>query len=252
MFITLVTILVYEKASFVMHHTHLSLGHKKNNHADLISLCLLYPVSAMLESESIPSLAGVKPMGYRNRSSSMDTDAGSPNSYTLEALIRQLGQFHNIMCDHGMDPEIMGQVVRQLFHCINAVTLNNLLLRKDVCSWSTGMQLRFIDTKQSTIILFIWRSSDLALAINISHESICLCVCVFRYNTSQMEEWLRANNLYQSKAAATLEPIIQAAQLLQVKKKTSQDAEAICSLCTSLTTQQVSRSTNHIYWTVKM
>lgn len=57
-----------------------------------------------------------------------------------------------------------------------------------------------------------------------------------------MEEWLRANNLYQSNAAATLEPIIQAAQLLQVKKKTSQDAEAICSLCCSLTTQQVSWS----------
>lgn len=60
-----------------------------------------------------------------------------------------------------------------------------------------------------------------------------------RYNTSQMEEWLRANNLLQSKAAATLEPIIQAAQLLQVKKKTTQDAEAICTLCTALTTQQV-------------
>lgn len=57
-----------------------------------------------------------------------------------------------------------------------------------------------------------------------------------------MEEWLRGNNLYQSKAATTLEPIIQAAQLLQVKKKTSQDAEAICSLCSALNTQQV---TNH-------
>ncbi|XP_022624059.1 unconventional myosin-Vb isoform X1 [Seriola dumerili] len=163
-------------------------------------------VSAMLESESIPSLAGVKPMGYRNRSSSMDTDAGGPSSYTLEALIRQLGQFHAIMRDHGLDPEIVGQVVRQLFHCINAVTLNNLLLRKDVCSWSTGMQLR--------------------------------------YNTSQMEEWLRGNNLYQSKAAATLEPIIQAAQLLQVKKKTSQDGEAICSLCSALTTQQIVKILN--------
>uniref|UniRef100_UPI0037E8FDDE unconventional myosin-Vb isoform X3 n=1 Tax=Semicossyphus pulcher TaxID=241346 RepID=UPI0037E8FDDE len=163
-------------------------------------------VSAMLESESIPSLAGVKPMGYRNRSSSMDTDAGGPTSYTLEALIRQLGQFHDIMRDHGLDPEIVGQVVRQLFHCINAVTLNNLLLRKDVCSWSAGMQLR--------------------------------------YNTSQMEEWLRGNNLYQSKAAATLEPIIQAAQLLQVKKKTTQDAEAICSLCSALTTQQIVKILN--------
>lgn len=163
-------------------------------------------VSAMLESESIPSLAGVKPMGYRNRSSSMDMDTDRPSSYTLQALIRQLGQFYGIMRDHGLDPEIAGQVVRQLFHCINAITLNNLLLRKDVCSWSTGMQLR--------------------------------------YNTSQMEEWLRGNNLFQSKAAATLEPIIQAAQLLQVKKKTSQDAEAICSLCTALTMQQIVKILN--------
>ncbi|XP_068423058.1 unconventional myosin-Vb [Clinocottus analis] len=161
-------------------------------------------VSAMLESESIPSLAGVKPMGYRNRSSSMDTDG--PGGYTLQALIRQLGQFHSTMQDHGLDPEIAGQVARQLFHCINAVTLNNLLLRKDVCSWSTGMQLR--------------------------------------YNTSQMEEWLRANNLFQSKAAAALEPVIQAAQLLQVKKKTTQDAEAICSLCTALSTQQIVKILN--------
>lgn len=169
---------------------------------------LLQPmiVSAMLESESIPSLAAVKPTGYRNRSSSMDNDGSGPTSYTLDALIRQLGQFHSIMREHGLDPEIIGQVVRQLFHCINAFTLNNLLLRKDVCSWSTGMQLR--------------------------------------YNTSQMEEWLRGNNLYQSKAAATLEPIIQAAQLLQVKKKTSQDAEAICSLCSALTTQQIVKILN--------
>ncbi|XP_070707241.1 unconventional myosin-Vb [Pempheris klunzingeri] len=163
-------------------------------------------VSAMLESESIPSLAGVKPMGYRNRSSSMDTDGGGPSGYTLEALIRQLGQFHGVMREHGLDPDIIAQVVRQLFSCINAITLNNLLLRKDVCSWSTGMQLR--------------------------------------YNTSQMEEWLRGNSLSVSKAAACLHPVIQAAQLLQVKKKTSQDAEAICSLCTALSAQQIVKILN--------
>lgn len=36
-----------------------------------------------------------------------------------------------------------------------------------------------------------------------------------------------------------MEPLIQAAQLLQLKKKTPEDAEAICSLSTSLSTQQV-------------
>uniref|UniRef100_A0A8C2I6U4 Unconventional myosin-Vb n=1 Tax=Cyprinus carpio TaxID=7962 RepID=A0A8C2I6U4_CYPCA len=163
-------------------------------------------VSAMLESESIPSLAGVKPMGYRNRSSSLDCESGGPVGYTLQALIKQLGQFYTIMADHGLDPEISQQVVRQLFYSINAVTLNNLLLRKDVCSWSTGMQLR--------------------------------------YNISQLEEWLRGKNLHQSGAVATIEPVIQAAQLLQVKKKTSQDAEAICSLCTALSLQQIVKILN--------
>ncbi|XP_066568297.1 unconventional myosin-Vb isoform X1 [Amia ocellicauda] len=158
-------------------------------------------VSAMLESESIPSLAGVKPMGYRNRSSSMDGD-----TYSLDALIIQLGNFHSTMCEHGLDPEIIQQVFKQLFYMINAVTLNNLLLRKDVCSWSTGMQLRF--------------------------------------NISQMEEWLRSKNLQQSGAISTMEPLIQAAQLLQVKKKTNEDAKAICTMCTALSTQQIVKILN--------
>jgi myosin-5 len=93
----------------------------------------------MLENESIQGLSGVKPMGYRKRSSSME---GGENSYCLEAIIRQMNSFHTVMCDQGLDPEIILQVFKQLFYMINAVTLNNLLLRKDVCSWSTGMQLR--------------------------------------------------------------------------------------------------------------
>uniref|UniRef100_A0A663NDE5 Myosin VB n=1 Tax=Athene cunicularia TaxID=194338 RepID=A0A663NDE5_ATHCN len=159
--------------------------------------------SAMLENESIQGLSSVKSMGYRNRSSSM---ADGDSSYSLDAVIRQLNMFHSIMCDQGLDPEIVQQIFRQLFYMISAITLNNLLLRKDVCSWSTGMQLRF--------------------------------------NINQLEEWLHGKNLQQSGAAQTLEPLIQAAQLLQLKKKTSEDAEAICSLCTSLTTQQIVKILN--------
>lgn len=60
-----------------------------------------------------------------------------------------------------------------------------------------------------------------------------------RYNVSQLEEWLRDKNLMNSGAKETLEPLIQAAQLLQVKKKADDDAEAICSMCNALTTAQV-------------
>ncbi|KAL1773922.1 unconventional myosin-Vb isoform X2 [Sigmodon hispidus] len=166
---------------------------------------LLQPmiVSAMLENESIQGLSGVRPTGYRKRSSSM---VDGENSYCLEAIIRQMNLFHTVMCEQALDPEIILQVFKQLFYMINAVTLNNLLLRKDACSWSTGMQLR--------------------------------------YNISQLEEWLRGRNLHQSGAVQTMEPLIQAAQLLQLKKKTHEDAEAICSLCTSLSTQQIVKILN--------
>lgn len=60
-----------------------------------------------------------------------------------------------------------------------------------------------------------------------------------RYNISQLEQWLQAEGLQQSGAREMLEPLVQAAQLLQVKKVTEEDAGALCSLCTVLSPQQV-------------
>ncbi|XP_066541823.1 unconventional myosin-Va [Hoplias malabaricus] len=159
-------------------------------------------VSGMLEHETIQGVSGVKPTGLRKRTSSI-ADEGT---YTLDSIIRQMNSFHSIMCQHGTDPELIKQVVKQQFYIIGAVTLNNLLLRKDMCSWSKGMQIR--------------------------------------YNVSQLEEWLRDKNLMVCGAKETLEPLIQAAQLLQVKKKTDEDAEAICSMCNALTTSQIVKVLN--------
>lgn len=75
----------------------------------------------------------------------------------------------------------------------------------------------------------------------LSYSHICSFYFWHRYNVSQLEEWLRDKNLMNSGAKETLEPLIQAAQLLQVKKKTDDDAEAICSMCNALTTAQVRR-----------
>ncbi|XP_058485351.1 unconventional myosin-Va isoform X2 [Solea solea] len=159
-------------------------------------------VSAMLEHETIQGVSGVKPTGLRKRTSSI-ADEGT---YTLDSILRQLSAFHSTMCQHGTDPELIKQVVKQQFYIIGAVTLNNLLLRKDMCSWSKGMQIR--------------------------------------YNVSQLEEWLRDKGLMLCGAKETLEPLIQAAQLLQVKKKTDEDAEAICSMCQALTTAQIVKVLN--------
>ncbi|KAI4819386.1 hypothetical protein KUCAC02_004633 [Chaenocephalus aceratus] len=60
-----------------------------------------------------------------------------------------------------------------------------------------------------------------------------------RHNVSQLEKWLRDKDLMVSGAKETLEPLIQATQLLLQNKKTDEDAEAICKMCLALNTPQI-------------
>lgn len=95
-------------------------------------------VPGMLEYESLQGISGLKPTGFRKRSSSIDdTDA-----YTMTSVLQQLSYFYSTMCQNGLDPELVRQAVKQLFYLIGAVTLNSLLLRKDMCSCRKGMQIR--------------------------------------------------------------------------------------------------------------
>nr|XP_009296049.2 unconventional myosin-Va [Danio rerio] len=152
---------------------------------------------AMLEQETIQGVMGVKPTGMRKRTSSFHEE----NSHSLESILKQLDGFYFTLLQHGNDAEVVRQVIKQQFYVICSVTLNNLLLRKDMCSWSKGLQIR--------------------------------------YNVCQLEEWLLDKDLQGSGARESLEPLIQAAQLLQIKKKSQDDADAICTMCTALTTQQI-------------
>uniref|UniRef100_A0A8C0P2E3 Unconventional myosin-Va n=1 Tax=Canis lupus familiaris TaxID=9615 RepID=A0A8C0P2E3_CANLF len=95
-------------------------------------------VPGMLEYESLQGISGLKPTGFRKRSSSIDdTDA-----YTMTSVLQQLSYFYSTMCQNGLDPELVRQAVKQLFFLIGAVTLNSLFLRKDMCSCRKGMQIR--------------------------------------------------------------------------------------------------------------
>lgn len=68
-------------------------------------------------------------------------------------------------------------------------------------------------------------------------DIVKLCLC--RYNVSQLEEWLKEKGMQGGGVQETLEPLIQASQLLQIKKKSQEDAEAIATTCTALTATQV-------------
>ncbi|CAH1789350.1 unnamed protein product, partial [Owenia fusiformis] len=138
-------------------------------------------VAAILEHEAIAGLSSSKPSGLRQRSSSNARELDDKvQSYNLDSLLKSLSSYYKVLLAHAVDPELIKQIFKQLFYFICGGALNNLLLRKEMCHWSKGMQIR--------------------------------------YNLSHLEEWLRDNKLQESGAMASLDPITQASHLLQARK----------------------------------
>lgn len=160
-------------------------------------------VPAMLESETIPGLSsGGKSLGSHKRAASGAREKGEGvQPHTMDSLLRELSSLHHTLSHQALHPEVCRQAFRQISHLLTATTLNNLLLRKDMCSWSKGLQIR--------------------------------------YNVSQLEDWLRGRSLQLGGAVDSLEPLIQAAQLLQVSKRSESDARAIEETCTALSPPQI-------------
>ncbi|XP_023232737.1 unconventional myosin-Va-like [Centruroides sculpturatus] len=100
-------------------------------------------VPAILEHEAIPGISS-KPSGMRGRSCSAAREIESfiEPQKALAMLLEELNSVFVILSVHGVDPELTSQVFKQLFYFICAGALNNLLLRKDMCHWSKGMQIR--------------------------------------------------------------------------------------------------------------
>lgn len=164
-------------------------------------------VPAVLEHEAIAGISGNKPCGMRSRASSLARDLESPvdPQHALDVLLKELNNFYKVLQIHGVDPELITQVFKQLFYFVCAGALNNLLLRKDMCHWSKGMQMR--------------------------------------YNLSHLEQWCRDQKVSQGEVLDTLQPIVQASQLLQARK-TDEDVASICDMCDKLTTAQITKILN--------
>ncbi|XP_054644511.1 unconventional myosin-Vb isoform X3 [Dunckerocampus dactyliophorus] len=145
---------------------------------------------------------GLKPVGSRKRAGSEPRTART-DAPTMASVLKELWVLHDAMSHQALHPALMEQAFHQLTYFISASALNSLLLRKDMCCCSRGILIRL--------------------------------------NVSQLEEWLRCRDLQTEGAVASMEPLIQAVQLLQVGKKTEKDAEALLQTCTALNSDQIVR-----------
>lgn len=59
------------------------------------------------------------------------------------SLVNQLDQFYDLFKTFGFDDIFIDQIFKQFFYYICAVSLNNLMLRQELCMWKTGMRIRY-------------------------------------------------------------------------------------------------------------
>lgn len=127
----------------------------------------------------------------------------------LDKLLHLLNRFNSCFQKHGLDPQLISRIFREAFYFICAGSLNNILLRRDMCHWSKGMQIR--------------------------------------YNVAQVEQWARDIKIDDRerdlKSTDTLEPIVQAATLLQAHKS-EDNVSNICDNCKALKVSQIIKLLN--------
>merc|ERR1712059_95361 len=61
----------------------------------------------------------------------------------LKKLLRLFTRFHAIFIKYDLDKEIIEQIFKRVIFYLNAVNLNALLVRSDLCNMTRGMQIGY-------------------------------------------------------------------------------------------------------------
>ncbi|KAF9794478.1 hypothetical protein SFRURICE_006113 [Spodoptera frugiperda] len=154
-------------------------------------------IPAILEHEEISGLSGP---------SARPPQAGAGP----QRLKQELSATHDHLHTFAVDQPLRLMIFKQLFYYICAYSLNQLLLRKDLCCWAKGLQIRY----------------------NISHLETWIKEHLAEYGQKSVEEIL-----------GVLKPITQAVQLLQARKS-MQDVQSTVDMCANLTAMQVCKILN--------
>lgn len=60
-----------------------------------------------------------------------------------KSLVNQLDHFYKQFTFFGLDDIYIEQIFQQLIYYICTISLNNLMLRQELCVWKTGMKIRY-------------------------------------------------------------------------------------------------------------
>ena len=156
----------------------------------------------LVEHEPIVGISS-KPLAHHGRRHGSSSDAGdvTRTEFKAQDVIACLqGALGSLEAQY-VDSKLISQIFRQIFYSINVTIVNNLILRKEYCHWSKGLQIS--------------------------------------YNLTQLDEWGRNHHL--ENCSECLVDAMQICKLLQAPKTKIEDVDAIYDHCKDLNPLQIQK-----------
>ncbi|MCO5582985.1 hypothetical protein L7F22_036890 [Adiantum nelumboides] len=194
----LVTIVKHdlESLSYNLFHTAIS-EIKKRLHKMVIP--------ALVESQSLPGF--VTSEGGGGRLFNRLLSGASQPAYTMDDILGILNRVSKALKSYYVEPSVTQQVITELLKLIGTTAFNDLLMRRNFCSWKRAMQIQ--------------------------------------YNIMRIDEWCKSHDM--PEGMLQLEHLMQATKLLQLKKATLGDIDIIYDVCWMLTPTQIQKLISHYY-----
>ncbi|KAI9033904.1 P-loop containing nucleoside triphosphate hydrolase protein [Phycomyces nitens] len=154
-------------------------------------------VPAVVEGQSLPGFITSDSGRFFNK---ILAGAAKP-TYSMDDLFNFLNKIWRTMKCYYIEQSIATQVLTEILKLLGVTAFNDLLMRKNFCSWKRAMQIQ--------------------------------------YNLTRIEEWCKSHDI--PEGTLQLEHLMQCTKLLQFKKATLEDIENIYDVCWVLSPTQIQK-----------
>ncbi|KAF9918847.1 Myosin type-2 heavy chain 1 [Lobosporangium transversale] len=152
-------------------------------------------IPAIIESQALPGFITSDSGRFFNKL------MGSGPSFSMDDLLMLFNKIWKAMSCYYVEHSVVRQVMTELLKMVGVTGFNDLLMRRNFCTWKRAMQIQ--------------------------------------YNITRIEEWCKGHDL--PEGTLQLEHLMQATKLLQLKKASHSDIEIIYDVCWMLTPTQVQK-----------
>jgi len=161
-------------------------------------------IPALIESQSLP---GFTTSDGGGRLFNRLLNSNTQPAYSMDDVLNLLNKVWKSLKSFYMEVSVIQQVIAELLKLIGVTSFNDLLMRRNFCSWKRAMQIQ--------------------------------------YNITRIEEWCKSHEM--PEGTLQLEHLMQAIKLLQLKKSTAGDIEIIYDVCWMLSPSQIQRMCSNYF-----